>query len=429
MRVTLLCHVFPRAADDPLGAFLLHLSQALAQLEVNGERLSVHVVAPHAPGLATVENFDGVDVTRFRYAPAPYETLAYTGVMHERVARGISGKILFSLFTLSFFLSARSVTRRTRAQVIHAHWWLPGGIVGALVSKLTGVSLVITTHGTDVEQLRRARWSVPLARFAFRQARAITCGSTYLRDQLVALNVAASDRVRVIPMPVNPLFGKAKRDEGRTGEDEGRTTNDESGEFNPRRPIEPSNHPVFSHQSLALSLLTVSRLTAQKSLDTLLDAVALLRARGIDATLCVVGDGERRGALEEQATRLKIKDRVEFVGMLPQAELPRYYSACDVFVLPSVREGMGLVLAEALLCGAPVVATNSGGIPDLVRDGETGLLFPERDAPALADALEKLARDPTLAARLAENGKRWVEEHYAPERVAGDFVEVYLGCY
>lgn len=416
MRIVMLCHVFPRAADDPLGAFLLHLSHALVNLEANGERPSVDVVAPHAPGLARTESFGGVQVTRFRYAPQQYETLAYTGVMHEQVARTIGGKLLFSVFTLAFFWSALARVRQIRAGIIHAHWWLPGGVIGALVSGLTRVPLVITTHGTDVEQLRRARWAQPLARFAFRRARAITCGSTYLRDQLLALNVAPAERVYVIPMPVNREFiNHNSKFKIRNSKLEIRNSSTQAS----REAIEPR---ITNHE---LRILSVSRLTAQKSLDTLLEAVALLRARGIDARLCVVGDGDQRATLEEQAKRLAISDWVEFAGMRPQAELPRFYAACDVFVLPSVREGMGLVLAEALLCGAPVIATNSGGIPDIVRDGETGLLFPERDAAALADALEKFARDPALAARLAENGRKWVEARFAPERVAAEFMEAY----
>jgi glycosyltransferase involved in cell wall biosynthesis len=119
---------------------------------------------------------------------------------------------------------------------------------------------------------------------------------------------------------------------------------------------------------------------------------------------------------------------VEFLGALPQGQLPSHYASCGVFVLPSIREGMGLVLAEALLCGAPVIAANSGGVTDIVKDGETGLLVPERDARALADAIEKILNDRVLAKRLAQNGAAWVRKHYTRERVAAQFIEQYQKC-
>lgn len=403
MRVLLLTHVFPRAADDPLGAFLLHLIQGF------GARAQVEVVAPHAAGLSERERIAGTSVTRFRYASDAAETLAYTGAMHDRVARGMGGKLLFARFLFAYVRAARDAAHKRKPAVIHAHWWLPGGFAGAFVSNLTRTPLVITTHGTDVEQLRRARWARPLARFAFAQARVITCGSTYLRDQLLALGVAPASRVRIIPMPVNPLFENQKR----------RPEQSEGSEISKRAVI---GAPLTDPQFLILS---VARLTRQKNLDTLIEALAILRARGRDARLRIAGEGDEHAALEAQVRAKHLDSHVEFLGMRPQTELPGLYAACDVFVLPSVREGMGLVLAEALSCGAPVIAAASGGVTDLVSDGETGLLFPERDAPALADALEKYARDPQLAARLAARGRARVLERFTSERVAEQFLNAY----
>ncbi|HZQ07539.1 MAG TPA: glycosyltransferase [Anaerolineae bacterium] len=394
MRIVLLTHVFPRAADDPLGAFLLHLTRGM------GERAQVLVVAPHAAGLLEHETFGDIRVTRFHYAPDAQETLAYTGVMHEQVARGIGGKFAFARFVWAYLRAALYAVREFKPQVIHAHWWLPGGFVGALVSRLTSTPLVITTHGTDVEQLRRAGWTKPLARFTFGRASIITCGSNYLREQVLELGVADPARVVVRPMPVNPLF------------DGGRRTDDEH-----------ELSPVLRPPSFVV--LTVSRLTKQKSVDTIIDALALVRAKGIDARLRIVGEGDQRGVLEEKIRKAGLEAYVEFLGMRPQIELPQLYADCDAFVLSSVREGMGLVIAEALLCGAPVIATNSGGIPDMVRDGETGLVFPERDANALAAALEKYARDPAFAAQLAANGRALVQARYTPARAADEFLKIY----
>jgi glycosyltransferase involved in cell wall biosynthesis len=385
-RVLMLAHVFPRALDDSMGAFLLHLADALAE---QGARIDV--IAPHAANLADIESFGAVRVHRFHYAPVRWERLAYTGTMHEFVARGSVNKILFAFFNIAFFFKALLVVRATGAQLLHAHWWLPDGLVGALVSLITRVPLVITTHGTDVEMLRRTRWATPLARFVFARARAITCGSTYMRTQLLAQDVADGVRVVVIPMPV-------------------------SAEFR----IQNSEPEIQNSQ-----VLTVARLTKQKSIDTLVDALAILRERGSNARLKIIGDGPERAALEQQARDLCLQDRIEFLGALLQKDLPSQYAACAVFVLPSVREGMGLVLTEALLCGAPVIAANSGGVTDIVHDDKTGLLFPERDARALADTIEKLLNDRVLAVRLATNGAAWVRERFTRERVAAQFAEVY----
>ena len=385
MRILVLAHVFPRTVDDSMGAFLLHLADALAERGAQTD-----VVAPHAANLADDETIGAARVHRFHYAPARWERLAYTGTMHEMVGRGIGGKILFALFCAAFFFKVFAVARSARPSILHAHWWLPGGFIGALVSMLTRVPLVITTHGTDVEMLRRTRWAIPLARFTFARAQTVTCGSTYLREQLLALGVADAARVSVVPMPVNPLF---------------------------------ASPPLATRHSLLV--LTVARLTAQKSIDTLLDAMAILRERGCDAQLRIIGEGPERAALERQTRALNLQDRVEFVGALAQKELPRHYAECAIFVLPSIREGMGLVFAEALLCGAPVIAANSGGATDIIKDGETGLLVPERDACALADAIEKILNDRALAARLASNGAAWVRERYTRSRVAAQFAQVY----
>ncbi len=401
--VLLLTQVFPRSLDDPMGAFLLHLADALA-----GCGQSVEVVAPHAPGLADEDQIGAARVYRFHYAPARWERLAYTGTMHEQVASGVGPKLLFALFNLAFLAKSLSVLRHTRAAVLHAHWWLPGGLVGALTSMLTGTPLVITTHGTDVEMLRRTRWAKPLARWTFGRARAITCGSTYLRNELLALGVAEAARVSVIPMPVNSTFEGPDRDL--------------------QSPVTQSPNHLITHSvnhPVTQSILTVARLTKQKSVETLIAAVALLRERGWAVRLTIIGDGGERAALEGQAARRGLQDHVEFLGERPQAELPRYYGECAVFVLPSIREGMGLVLAEALLCGAPVIAVNSGGVTDIVKDEETGLLVPERDPVALAGAIERLLNDRALASRLAANGGAWVCEHLTRERVAEKFSEIY----
>jgi len=382
-RLLVLAHVFPRTLDDSMGAFLLHLADALADCGMQTD-----VVAPHEKNLKDDETIGAARAHRFHYAPIRWEQIAYKGTMHEIVGRGIGGKILFAIFTLAFFFKTLHVARAARPRTLHAHWWLPGGFVGAIASLVTRTPLVITTHGTDVEMLRRTRWAMPLARFVFSRARVVTCGSNYLREQLVAMQVVKASKVVVIPMPVKSVFDSRQS-------------------------------TVNSRQSNLI--LTVARLTAQKSIDTLIDAIARIP----HARLRIIGDGPERATLEQRTRELNLQNRVEFLGALPQTELPAHYAACAVFVLPSIREGMGLVLAEALLSGAPVIAANSGGVTDIVKDSETGLLVPECDAGALAVAIEKILNDRALAQRLASNGAVWVRERYTLQHVAEQFAEIY----
>jgi glycosyltransferase involved in cell wall biosynthesis len=171
-------------------------------------------------------------------------------------------------------------------------------------------------------------------------------------------------------------------------------------------------------------VLFVGNLVAVKGVDVLLKAWSRLAAAGVlgsEDRLAIVGDGPERGRLQAQAEALGLGPRVAFAGAVAFAEVPRWMAASDVLCLPSRSEGTPNVVVEALASGVPVVATRVGGVPELVRQGENGLLVPPEDAPALAEALASaLVRPwdgPALRAsvahltweRLAEAEQRFVE--------------------
>jgi len=161
-----------------------------------------------------------------------------------------------------------------------------------------------------------------------------------------------------------------------------------------------------------LRVLTVGRLVGGKGFALLLDAVHALAARGRDVALTVVGDGPSRGHLHAQAARLGLGDRVEWVGALGQDEIRERYASADVFCLPSFAEGVPVVLMEAMAMEIPVVATRIAGIPELIEDGVSGLLVTPARVDELADALDRLAGDPGLRARLGAAGRAAVLEGY-----------------
>jgi len=167
-------------------------------------------------------------------------------------------------------------------------------------------------------------------------------------------------------------------------------------------------------------LLYVGRQTPIKGLETLLDAMARLRAAGTPARLSIVGgdadeplDGHE-AALRERLGRLGLGKAVTFVGAQPQDRLPAWYVAADATVLPSYYESFGMVALEAMACGSPVVASRVGGLQTTVRDRVTGLLVREHDPAALAEALERLLGDEDLRWRLGREGVRWAAQHRWP---------------
>ena len=153
MRILIAAHNFPRHAADMAGAFLLSLAQGQAAL---GHE--VLVVAPHAPGLSTDDRVAGIPVRRFRYGPDSTETLAYAGTMHEQVLRSWSARLRMIRFVLAFRRAVRHAVREFRPDVLHVHWWFPGGLTTWPRGRLPAVlPVVLTSHGTDLFLLDRFR--------------------------------------------------------------------------------------------------------------------------------------------------------------------------------------------------------------------------------------------------------------------------------
>src|SRR6185295_6842183 len=166
-------------------------------------------------------------------------------------------------------------------------------------------------------------------------------------------------------------------------------------------------------------LLALAALIHRKGLDLLLDALARLAAQGLHPLLWIAGEGPEHAALAAQAVRLGLQASVRFLGQ--RRDSADLLAACDVFVLPSRREGLGVSALEAMAAGRPVVCSAVGGLKDSVVDGRTGLLVPPEDVPRLADALTRIVRDDQLRIRLGQAGP----ERIAEEFLAGHMVDAY----
>lgn len=168
-------------------------------------------------------------------------------------------------------------------------------------------------------------------------------------------------------------------------------------------------------------LLVVASLTRRKGLDVLLQALAQARHRHL--VLWIAGDGPERGSLEAQAEHLGLSERVRFLGR--REDVPDLLAACEIFVLPSRREGLGVAALEAMAARKPVVASRVGGLAEAVVEETTGLLVPPEDPGALARAVDRLAADPQLRIRMGEAGHARVSEGFLASQMVEAYDELY----
>ena len=396
-RVLVLASTFPRWANDTEPPFVFNLSRRLAG------SFDVTVLAPHAPGSKRIEEMDGLTVRRFRYFwPAGLQRLAYGGMLPNlKRNRWLWAQVPF--FLLAEFFAARSIVRRENIDVIHVHWLVPQGVVGALLSKFTGKPLVVTAHGADVYGAN-GDIKNKLKRWALRRSARVTAVSQDLADAIDRL-MGEDVLVEVISMGVD-----TERFRPATDPSELRRSSGEG--------------PI---------ILFVGRLAEKKGVRYLLEAMPAVLTEAPDATLVIVGDGPLRAELEAQARALAISDNVRFEGAKRPDDLPAYYHAADVFAGPSIvaeggdTESFGLVFAEAMACGCPVIASSVGGIGDLVRDNETGLLVPQKNPQALALAVRRVLADDTLHARLRRGGLAHIEGNYTQTAIASRYAQLLEG--
>ena len=386
--VLVVTHNYPREPDDQAGQFIQTLMVPLR------DRYRIVVLAPHQAGLPMREDLLGIDVVRFRYGPDDDESLAYEGNMHEQVLKSWSKRWLFLRFLKALRAGVADLLDSEHPAVVHLHWWVPGALAAGGLLYRRGVPYVLTTHGSDVTLLDRFAAVRPVAKRLFVRAAACTAVSTFLRDRL---RERTGVLAHVLPMPYDDV------------------------KFT-RQPAVPLAPPVIT---------CVGRFIERKGQTYLLEACALLRDRGVEFRLLLVGDGPMRGQLEQLSARLSLSDHVVFTGNVPHRDIPGLYRDTTVAVLPSVRdwkgevEGLGMVLVEASACGRAVVGTDLAGVKDAISSGENGLLVPPADAAALATALERVLTESGLAARLGEAGPGFATRQFSPASQSQKLAEIF----
>lgn len=403
MRICTLTHTYPRFPDDINAPFVEKLMEHIAR---KGNEVSV--LTAYDPEWNRQPGDHSVDLRTYRYIwPESLHILGYS--------RTIEGNIRFRkrVLLLSPFLFIHAynaffkLVKEKNPDILHAHWLLPNGFIASHISRLTGIPLLIQTHGSDVFTSEKNLLFRSMARYASRYARYIVSPSPDITNRLGAIGIDTR-KIGLVPNTVEADFS--------TG-----VTSDSTDTLKKTLGIPPGHMVV----------LAIGRMVYVKGFNFLLEAFQRIACERKDVTLVLAGDGVIYKDLKELTDKLGIRDRVIMPGAVMRQDVPIYFKMADIYVVPSIRhesgavDGLPVVVPEAMAAGLPVIASDLSGIPVLIKDGYNGKLVKERDVEGIADALICLIDDQKLRQQYGERSLRIIKESVNYDTVSDHFSSLY----
>jgi len=397
MKILVLTSTFPRWKHDTIPPFVFLLSRELRENGVN-----IVAVAPHYPKAKFFEIIDGIEIYRFPYFfPFSLQRLCYDGGIMANIRKSYLAKIQVPLFLVMEFLFTLYVYLKTSPQLIHAHWAIPQGFVASLIKNILRIPLVTSIHGSDIFIFKKGSLR-SLITYTTKSSNIVTLNSSASFNALSSIDIVS--KKEIIPMGID------------------------TRRFSPDK----KNHALKVELHIdGPFFLAIGRLVELKGFNFIIDAMKDIIQDYLNAKLVIIGDGPERKNLENQAKKLNIQNNVLFLGNLQNSELPKYYATADIFIGPSITtrdgatEAFGIVFIEALSSGTPVISTDVGGIPDIIKDNVTGIVVPQKDSKSIYLAVKKILSDSDLRKRLGQNGLQITADKFSWEKIAKRFINLY----
>ena len=354
LRVLLFTNLFPNPVDQTRGIFTEQLARELMEIS----DVTVVCPLPWFPRWSFLRRFP----RWYEFAEVP-TVYSVNGVqVHSPkylILPRISEPLLGMLMCVGSFLTVRKLHRQTPFDVINSMWLYPDSVAAGWIAKLLGIPMVPTALGCDVNRMLKESGKRNQILSMLGRSTSITAVSDALRDGMIS-NGVPETRIAIIPNGVNgKLFHIRDRQAVR---------------------------PALGLPADKKVIVYVGRLSEEKGLPTLIEAARLLQKQRKDFLLCLVGDGPLMADLRARVDATDLAGSVRFLGQQSHAAIADWMGACDVFCLPSLREGCPNVVIEALSSGRPVVASRVGGIPDMVG-AATGILPEAQDVEGFVNAL------------------------------------------
>ena len=389
MKIGVITSVYPEFKGDPHGIFVHRLMR-----EISKQGHEVHILAPYSGG-KTDYILDDVKVEKFNYFyPKRFQRLCGRSGMIDNVKEGIFVKFQFLTFIL--FNVIYSCSKLNNMDIIHVQWPIPNGLGALFLKYIYKIPYINTIYGEEIYLSKRYHTMSIIKLLVNNSSKTIMISSGTLK---VSLDEGLKkEKFEIIPYGVDTEFF---------------------------RPIKiEKNKEIFQ-------ILSVGYLIERKGFDYLIKAVREVLKTHSEVRLNIVGSGPLEIQIKKLIHQLKLDDTVKILDNVSDEELLELYNSSDLFILPSIvdsqgnTEGLGVVLLEAMSCKVPIIGTDTGGIPDIIDDGITGLLVSEKDIIGISKAIIKIIENEDLRVSIITNGYEMVKNHFSWEHIAKEYIYIY----
>ena len=385
MKVLFIATAYKRHKNDIITPWMVQLIQRLRR-----EKIDVSVFTSSYMGLGN-QIIDGVPIYRFRYFFRKYERLTHEQTAVDRFGQGIFNVFLSFLYVFFGMIAIARLVRTRHFNVIHVNWPFPHIIFGLIARIFSRTRILSTFYGLEIRWLKKKfPYFVKFFSLLINRSNTITAISRHTASEL---NKIVHKKIEIVPFSISineKIISTADREE----------------------------------------IIFVGRHVERKGVNILIQAFNLVH-KEIPHNLIIIGDGPERTNWEDLANRLGLKQRIRFTGWISDDELTEQYRRCSFFVLPAIynkhgdTEGLGVVMIEAMSFAKPVIASNAGGITDVVEHHVNGLLVPPGDVPALAKAINTLANNRNLSKTLGQRAKKSIDERFNWDRIVKRLISLY----
>lgn len=381
-KLLILTTSFPRWKDDTYPSWIYELAKTLFK-----KGFRINILSPHYPKAKIYEERDNLKIKRFRYFyPLKYQKLGYGILPNIKKNKFLILQVLF--FNISYLINSIKIAKKEKIDIVNTQWIIPSGIIGAILKKLYGIKHICTIHAGGILMLNRLPFRKTITKFIAKNTDYFVIVSTHGKEMLLNtvpsnLKESVKNKIKIISMGIYTKNFKYIKDKNKLRE---------------------RNNIKSKHV-----LLFVGRLAGKKGVKYLLKSMPEIIKKLKDVELLIMGDGPLKEDILKLTKKLKLEKKVKFLGYVVGKKRNEYLSLSDILIIPSIvtkegdTEGLPVVIMEGMATGLPIITTNVGGIKDIIKNNQNGILIQEKNSKQIAENVIKLINNKKFMEKLSKN--------------------------